>query len=135
MMTNEITLTDKVNELGITAKVTPLKFYGTKPNAKWAKQGWRITLKYQGRTMGFNFYGGGAVQTPEADDGVWCMALESYGVRDNNFNEWAQEFGYSADSRQAFATYQKIKRNAERFNDFIASESLLDELYALAVNY
>lgn len=135
METKEMTLTDKVKELRITAKVTPLKFYGTKPQIKWAKQGWRITLKYQGRTMGFNFYGGGAVNTPSVDDGVWCMALETGGIRDHNFNEWAQEFGYSGDSREAYATYLKVKRNAERFTEFIASESLLDELYSLACNY
>ena len=133
MNTKEKTLTDKVKELGITAKVTPLKRITTKEN--WAKQGWRITLKYQGRSMGFNFYGGSAVSTPEVSDGVWCMSLEAQGVRDNSFSDWAREFGYSEDSREAFSTYQKIKRNAERFEAFIANDELLDELYSLAVNY
>lgn len=133
METKVKTLQEKVQELGITAKVTPLKRISSKQN--WAKQGWRITLKYQGRSMGFNFYGGGAVSTPAASDGVWCMSLEAQGVRDNTFSEWAREFDYSQDSREAFSTYQKIKRNAERFEAFIASDSVLDELYALALEY
>ena len=131
MNTKEITLQDYVAELGITAKITPLT--GKLPN-QW-KQGWRITLKYQGRSMGFNFYGGGAVNTPEASDGVWCMALERAGVLDNNFSEWAREFGYSEDSREAFKNYLKIKSNADRFSNFIASDELLDKLTELAVNY
>ena len=131
MDTLEKTLTDKVQELGIKAKVTPLK--GKLPN-QW-RQGWRITLKYDGRSMGFNFYGGGAVTAPNVSDGVWCMALEAYGVAGNSFNEWCNEFGYSTDSRESFKTYQAVKRNAARFSEFIGSDPLIEELYLLAVNY
>lgn len=130
--TNEMTLTDKVKELGITAEIEELD---PPFGEEWAKQGWNITLRFQGRSMNFNFYGGGASKEPSVDDGVWCMALESGGVRDHSFSEWASEFGYSDDSRKAHATYLRVKRNAKRFDEFIASESLLDELYILACNY
>lgn len=133
METKELTLQDYVSELGITAKVTPLKTIRTKEN--WAKQGWRITLKYQGRTMGFNFYGGGAVKEPDVSDGVWCQALERSGVIDNSFGDWCREFGYSTDSREAFNTYLKIKANANRFSELIGSDPVLDKLTELAVNY
>lgn len=132
--TNE--LAGYVAGLGISAKVTPLSKIPARDNRdNWIKQGWRITLKYNGRTMGFNFYGGGAVKTPSAVDGVWCMALESAGVLNNNFNEWASEFGYSTDSRAAFNDYLKIKRNAAKFTDLIANEQILNKLIELAYNY
>lgn len=133
MNTKEKTLTDLVNELGITAKVTPLNKIPT--SNTWARQAWRITLKYDGRTMGFNFYGGGAVTSPGVDDGVWCQALESYGVAGNSFEEWCGEFGYSTDSRESFKTYQTLKRNAARFSEFIGSDPLIEQLYVAAVNY
>lgn len=136
METQELTLNDYVTQLGITAKITPLNKIPIKDNKdNWAKQGWRITLKYSGRTMSFNFYGGGAVKTPSAVDGVWCMAIESAGVVSNTFEEWAKEFDYSTDSRSALNTYRTIKRNAAKFTDLITNEQTLNKLIELAYAY
>jgi hypothetical protein len=136
METQELTLTDYVEQLGITAKVTQLSEIPIKDNKdNWAKQGWRITLKYSGRTMSFNFYGGGSVKTPGVDDAVWCMAIESAGAVNNTFEEWAKEFDYSTDSRSALNTYRAIKRNAAKFTDLIANEEILNKLIELAYAY
>ena len=117
--------------LGITSKATPIAVNGH----EWAKQGWKVTLYYQGRKMSFNFYGGGAVKTPDTDAGVWCMALEAFGVENRTFSEWAREFGYSDDSRKAFRDYTKIKANASKFSNFIANKEILNKLQELAINY
>jgi hypothetical protein len=136
MNTKELTLSDYVAELGITAKVTQLSKIPAKDNKdNWAKQGWRITLKYNNRSMGFNFYGGGSVKTPTVSDGVWCMAIESAGAINNTFDEWAKEFDYSTDSRNALNTYRTIKRNAAKFTDLIANEQVLNKLIELAYAY
>lgn len=132
MNTTEKTLTDKVKELGIIAEV---EYLDPPYGEEWAKQGWNITLRYQGRSMNFNYYGGGAASEPNVTDGVWCMALESGGVIGHSFKEWADEFGYDTDSLKAYHSYLRVKRNAKRFSDFIADDSLLDKLYDLACNY
>lgn len=131
METKELTLSEYVESLGITSKATPIAVNGH----EWAKQGWKVTLYFQGRRMSFNFYGGGAVSTPDTSAGVWCMALESSGVEDRTFSEWALEFGYSDDSRRAFRDFNKIKANASKFSDFIGSDEILSKLQELAINY
>lgn len=120
-------------ELGITARVKELDgdFY-TFPD--WAKQGWNITLRYQGKRAQFRFYGGGASKTPTASDLVWAVAVDSTALTES-FNDWCYEYGYDTDSIKARSTYKACQRNGERLIKLIGNKDIFSQLVESAREY
>jgi hypothetical protein len=125
-------------ELGITASVKELDTFnnegGLTKFPEWAKQGWSITLKYQGKRAQFRFYGGGASDTPTASDLVWAVATDSTALTES-FSDWCGEFGYSTDSITARSTYKACQRNATRLVNLIGSAEVFNQLVESGRNY
>ena len=125
-------------ELGITASVKELDTFNSEGGLTkfpdWAKQGWIITLKYQGKRAQFRFYGGGASDTPTASDLVWAVATDSTALTES-FSDWCEEFGYSTDSTKARSTYKACQRNGQRLTDLIGSAEIFSQLVESARDY
>ena len=125
-------------ELGITASVKELDTFNSEGGLTkfpdWAKQGWIITLKYQGKRAQFRFYGGGTSDTPTASDLVWAVATDSTALTES-FSDWCGEFGYSTDSITARSTYKACQRNGQRLTDLIGSAEIFSQLVESARDY
>ena len=125
-------------ELGITASVKELDTFNSEGGLTkfpdWAKQGWIITLKYQGKRAQFRFYGGGASDTPTASDLVWAVATDSTALTES-FSDWCGEFGYSTDNIKARSTYKACQRNGQRLTDLIGSAEIFNQLVESARDY
>ena len=125
-------------ELGITASVKELDTFNSEGGLTkfpdWAKQGWIITLKYQGKRAQFRFYGGGASDTPTASDLVWAVATDSTALTES-FSDWCGEFDYSTDSITARSTYKACQRNGQRLTDLIGSAEVFSQLVESARDY
>jgi hypothetical protein len=125
-------------ELGITASVRELDTFngegGLTKFPEWAKQGWSIVLKYQGKRAQFRFYGGGASKTPTASDLVWAVATDSTALTES-FSEWCADLGYNTDSIKDRSIYKACQRNAQRLTDLIGNAEIFSQLVESAREY
>jgi hypothetical protein len=101
---------------------------------EWAKQGWSIVLKYQGKRAQFRFYGGGKASTPTASDLIWSVATDSTALNEN-FNYWCDNFGYSTDSIKARSIYKACSVNAKRLIKLIGNAEIFSQLVESARDY
>jgi hypothetical protein len=125
-------------ELGITASVRELDTFngegGLTKFPEWAKQGWSIVLKYQGKRAQFRFYGGGASKTPTASDLVWSVATDSTALTES-FSEWCADLGYNTDSIKDRSIYKACQRNGERLIKLIGNKEIFSQLVESAREY
>jgi hypothetical protein len=125
-------------ELGITASVRELDTFNSEGGLtkfpEWAKQGWSIVLKYQGKRAQFRFYGGGASKTPTASDLVWAVATDSTALTES-FSEWCADLGYNTDSIKDRSIYKACQRNAQRLTDLIGNAEIFSQLIESAREY
>jgi len=125
-------------ELGITASVRELDTFNSEGGLtkfpEWAKQGWSIVLKYQGKRAQFRFYGGGASKTPTASDLVWAVATDSTALTES-FSEWCADLGYNTDSIKDRSIYKACQRNAQRLTDLIGNAEIFSQLVESAREY
>lgn len=99
---------------------------------EWQQQanGWRCTLRYQGRRYSFDFWQGSAISGEPTADGCLECLLSDASAADQDFESWAGDMGADTDSRKAEATYKacvKVGENMRRllgddFNAFMESE-------------
>jgi hypothetical protein len=125
-------------ELGITASVRELDTFNSEGGLTkfpdWAKQGWIITLRYQGKRAQFRFYGGGASKTPTASDLVWAVVIDSEALNES-FKDWCDNFGYTTDSIKARSTYRACQRNGQRLTDLIGNADVFSQLVESGRDY
>jgi len=125
-------------ELGITASVRELDTFNSEGGLtkfpEWAKQGWSIVLKYQGKRAQFRFYGGGASKTPTASDLVWAVATDSTALTES-FSEWCADLGYNTDSIKDRSIYKACQRNGQRLIDLIGNAEIFSQLVESAREY
>ena len=110
------TIMDRVAEHGLRITATPAD-----DNPAMQDSGnmdhWRVRLRSKyGRSMSFVFSKGfghhGA--RPTAVEVLDCLASEAAGIENaSDFEDWAAEYGYEADSRRAERTYKTTVQQAE----------------------
>jgi len=136
--TNTKPLSELCAKLGITASVRELDTFnnegGLTKFPEWAKQGWSIVLKYQGKRAQFRFYGGGACKTPTASDLIWAVATDSTALEES-FNDWCDNLGYTTDSITARSTYKACQRNGLRLINLIGNADIFSQLVESARDY
>jgi hypothetical protein len=127
METNAKTLPEIVEELGITSTVqqqdTPL----TAPQWAGDMEAYRITLRFEGRKMSFNFYQGrGNKEEPNTADAVWTLASENnILISCPTIEDFGGEFGWDATTH---ATYRAIKKLSARYVKLIENPELIEML-------
>lgn len=81
--------------------------YGEARGSGWegAAHNWRVTLKYKGRQLTTDFFGGSAVTNPTAADVINSLCLDaSFGEMD--FGEFCSELGYDCWADDARKTWE-----------------------------
>jgi hypothetical protein len=63
-------------------------------------------------------------KAPTAADVLDCLASDSAGAENaRSFEEWAGEYGYDADSRQAKRIFKAVVRQAVKLREFLGAEA------------
>ncbi len=127
MLLSEKTLPEIVKELGITSTVqqqdTPL----TAPDWAQDMNAYRITLRFEGRKMSFNYYQGRGNKTePTTADAVWTLASDNNTlISCPTIEDFAGEFGWDATTH---STYRAIKRLSARYVKLIENPETIEML-------
>jgi hypothetical protein len=127
MQTIEKTLPQIVEELGITSTIklqdTPL----TAPDWAQDMNAYRITLRFEGRKMSFNYYQGRGNKTePTTADAVWTLASDNNTlISSPTIEDFAGEFGWDATT---YSTYRAIKRLSARYVKLIENPETIEML-------
>jgi len=100
----------------------------------WEKQddwqtnanGYRVALRYQGRTVALDFWmGAGIEREPEAADVIDCL-LSDATSEGMSFKEWCREYGYDTDDRRkmrsAYRTFRACLRIARMVRHLLGSD-------------
>ncbi len=91
---------------------------------------WKVTLRRDRKRLTVYFYMGYAHsgKQPQADDVLDCLASDSAGLENaRDFEDWAAEYGYDADSRKAEKIYRVVERQTAKLKGFLG-EDLYNEL-------
>jgi hypothetical protein len=71
-------------------------------------------------TMTVFFSQSSAHTKPTISDLISTLAMDASGLRAAlGFEDWANEYGYDTDSRDAYETYRTVKRQTDKFADFL----------------
>lgn len=86
---------------------------------------YRCTLRMGTKRMTVAYLMGSAHEAPPtAADVLDCLASDSAGYADaDDFEAWAEDYGYDPDSRKAERTYRIVGRQAERLEAFLGTET------------
>lgn len=96
----------------------------------WAKRAhhWKCVLHFKRRQLTTYFSSGGDAE-PVVDDTLECLVLDASTVENTrDFEEWASDLGYDADSRSAERTFRACEDGAAKLKSFLG-----DDLYATAL--
>lgn len=103
--------------LAVTAVVHPsLRAPPKSMGMDHGSRSWTVTLKFEGREMRVPFYTGSALRDPPtAADVLRCIASDASSADDaRSFGEWAADYGYSEESRDALRTYRACESLAKQ---------------------
>lgn len=91
----------------------------------WADFGanwYRVTLKRRRRTLVTPFGMGEAhTSEPTAEDVLECLLSDASGA-DQDFEQWAGEYGYDTDSRKAEQTYRQVVAQTAKLRRFLGDD-------------
>jgi hypothetical protein len=92
---------------------------------------WKVTLKRGKRRLTIPFsMGPGCRSEPQAAEVLDCLLSDANGYENcgGNFEEWASEYGFDADSRTARKTFNAVAASTQKL------ETFLGELYKVAMH-
>jgi len=111
-----------------TIKASDIKF-SFKRGTAVAKSDWQKTatnyevkLTFEGRRMTVQWWAGSLAGEPTLFDVLYSLCSDSFGV-DESFEDWAGDYGYDEDSREAERIYKAVKRQAERFQNLVGEDA------------
>lgn len=86
----------------------------------WDHDRYRVRLTMEGRafTMIYRKGIGHRGSPPQLDEVLDSLRADSWAV-DEDFDEWARGFGYSTDSRRAYATWEECRKQGRRLSAFL----------------
>ena len=121
------TLPEIVQELGITSTIQQQDTPANAP--QWAQDfnAYRVTLKFKGRRMAFNFYQGRGHKTPPTTaDAVWTLASDNNTMQScPTLKDFGGEFGWDESTA---STYRATKDLSVRYRKFIGNPDILEFL-------
>lgn len=93
---------------------------------------WKIVIR-QGRKSFTTYFSQGYGHNgnePKLDDVLDCLASDAAGYENaSNFEDWTSEYGYDTDSRKAEHTFNTIRRQAERLQQFLGDDAYQNLLW------
>lgn len=97
--------------------------YGEAKGTGWegAAHNWRVTLKYQGRQLTTDFFGGSAVRTLSAADVLYSLCMDA-AIGEQDFEEFCGDFGYDIDSRSALKTWEACVSMSSRVRRLLGDD-------------
>ena len=127
MTTTEKTLPDLVSELGIT--LTAQRIDAPANATEWQQKAnaYRVTLRYEGRRMSFNYYQGtGIKHNPICADVVHCLSSDLNTLNScETFKCFVDCFGLDIHSHK---TYAHLKKQGARYEKLIGNGETLSQL-------
>lgn len=85
---------------------------------------WKVTLKHKGHQLTVPFSMGQAHgASPSLHNVVGCLISDSLSVEDVDFEDWAENLGFDADSKSAKKAYKACVRMRERLIDFFGDDA------------
>lgn len=92
-----------------------------------------VVLQWNGDLMRVPFSQGlGLSGVPTAEDVLDCLASDAASVENaKSFEDWANDFGYDTDSRQAEKTYNICKTQACELETFLGKELYAQLLWSV----
>lgn len=100
--------------------------YGAPRNDNFKNaDGWTCTIEYKGKSMTVPFYKGSGHHgaKPELEEVLNCLFSDAYSViNTNDFEDWANDFGYDTDSRQAEKIYKQCVKIGNQLTDLFGSD-------------
>ena len=117
--------------------------YGVRMTVEWADDNphmadtipgashWKCCLRCDGRQLTVHFSMGPALSgEPSVEDLLDCLASDASGAENaGSFEEWAGEYGYDTDSRQAERTYHTIERQAAGLKRLVGEDAYRELLW------
>jgi len=93
---------------------------GDRSDSNW----YSVTLKRKRRTLTVPFGMGPALcRDPQAAEVLSCLLSDAASYENaRSFEEWAGEFGYDADSREAERTYRLVGQQTAKLRKFLAAD-------------
>lgn len=125
MEKERVKLQDFIGNTGIVAKVKRVE---SNPNMQDMGNGARhfiVTLKAGRFSMRVPFSQGSAhTVDPTAADVLDCLAMDASSIENaRNFEEWAGDLGYEADSRKAHRSYTICMRQAAKLRAMLGQDN------------
>lgn len=85
--------------------------------------GYMVTLKLGRKRMTVPFYMGSAhTNEPSACDVISCLISDSTAAGYESFEEWASDYGYDTDSREAERTFKTCVGIGRRLRKFLGDD-------------
>lgn len=110
---------------GITADVAPADSNPNMAGDNWSASAnhWLVTLRMGRKRMQVPYSTGAALGAPDATDVLDTLASDASSIWNaRDFEDWAGDYGYDTDSRQAYRTWQLTSRQAKRLQQFLGVE-------------
>ena len=105
-----------------TPRVTMTGQYGAAPEYREdMPNNWRVELRYRGRRLTTDFYGGSAVENITAADVLSSLILDA-NAGDQSFEDFCGDFGYDEDSRTAERTWRACAAMVPRLRRFLGDD-------------
>lgn len=95
----------------------------------WRGTSWSCEISRNGESMTVPFFQGEAhTGEPEAKEVLDCLASDASGA-DQSFEDWADDYGYSTDSRRAYSTWEQIRAQTADLVRVLGDEAFEELLY------
>lgn len=92
---------------------------------------WTVTLRRKRRQLSVPFYTGPAItEDPDVHNVLDCILSDAL-AGEQDFEDFARDYGYDEDSRRAYTTWEACGKMAERVRRFLVDADTFEE-YAYA---
>ena len=103
---------------------------GGEPPANWDNfdgTTWTVTLTRNGHTYRTEFHQGSAhTEAPTLHDVLSCVLADMAGSVDSTFEDWAPEYGYDIDSRNAERIFNAVQRQNVGMAPLVGNDDLYE---------
>lgn len=91
---------------------------------RWQHNSYKVRISYQGRRMTVPWRQGlGITDDPNAEDVMESLLLDAAGFENaRDFEDWAAEYGYDTDSRQAERVYRAVESQTKKLEKLLGDD-------------